>query len=311
MFLTHAHARYALRVLWGGALVIVVALSDPSLVRGGAIAQNRPTQAIIPTSADNSLPPACGLKSFKTLRIEKVIDAENLLLSDGSEYRTGVLASDLDDPAAGDALSRLVGVPIAVYQVRGNPPDPDRYGRIGGPAVIQSSTGREWLQANLIANGLARVVPGNPPRACTEALLALENKARQNQMGHWQSGIFTVLEASNTQKILRDVTRFAIVEGTVVRSSKSRGSVYLNFGRDWKKDFTVNIPKRLVSDLKGQQPTPAPDPGTTLYDPDDLPKPGSRIRVRGWIEDRSGPMIKVESLDQIEAIDQQPEQPPE
>ncbi len=303
MSLTYTDICYSVRVLFGAIFNIAIALSGPTLHFTAARAQEHSPPQTPPAQTSISLPTNCGMEKFKTLRIEKVVDAENLLLSDGSEYQTGVLASDLDDPAAHNALSRLVSMPITIYQESGTPSQPDRYGRVSGPATIQSSSGEEWLQAKLIAAGLARVVPGDAHTACTAALLALENKSRKDQRGHWQTGIFSVLHASDPQKILRQVNRFGIVEGSIVRRSKSHGRTYLNFGRDWKDDFTVNISARLVRRQSKQSANPTHDRSTRSRNPNDITKPGTRIRVRGWVENRNGPMIKIESLDQIEVLD--------
>ena len=60
-----------------------------------------------------------------------------------------------------------------------------------------------------------------------------------------------------------------------------------NFGRRWTRDFTVTIPKRHRREF-----------AAAGVDPKKLE--GHRIRVRGWIEQRGGPVIEAEAPEQIE-----------
>src|SRR5665213_3260475 len=68
------------------------------------------------------------------------------------------------------------------------------------------------------------------------------------------------------------------------------GPLYVNFGRRWTRDFTVIILRRL-----GKAFT------TAGVEPKKLE--GRRIRVRGWIEQRGGPIITAEAPEQIEVLD--------
>lgn len=265
-----------------------------------------PATATSPIEASTSIPSipplACDLEKQKSLRIKKVADAENLLLSDDSEYRTGVLAADLDDPVMRAALEHLVSLPVTIYQTRSDGNGPDRYGRITGQAVIQVGSNQVWLQAKLVSDGLALVNPDKTAKSCIKAQLDLENEARANSRGHWQTGIFKVFSASAPKKILDHLNRFTIAEGKVVRSSRSHNRIYLNFGRNWKQDLTVKIPARLLKTkrarLSGSKTSARLDQNAA-----NLLKPGSHVRVRGWVKDRNGPMIEIESLDQIEILE--------
>ncbi len=84
--------------------------------------------------------------------------------------------------------------------------------------------------------------------------------------------------------------RFALVEGKVLSVRESGATIYVNFGRRWTRDFTVIILRRL-----GKAFT------TAGVEPKKLE--GRRIRVRGWIEQRGGPIITAEAPEQIEVLD--------
>lgn len=71
---------------------------------------------------------------------------------------------------------------------------------------------------------------------------------------------------------------------------ESGATIYVNFGRRWRRDFTVTI-------LKRQQRAFAAT-GVELKQHE-----GRRIRVRGWIEQRCGPIIAAEAPEQIEFVE--------
>jgi len=71
--------------------------------------------------------------------------------------------------------------------------------------------------------------------------------------------------------VLAEQGHFALVEGKVVSVRESGGTIYVNFGRQWSKDFTVTILKRNARNFASAGLEPK-----TLT--------GKRIRVRGWIE---------------------------
>ena len=79
------------------------------------------------------------------------------------------------------------------------------------------------------------------------------------------------------------------VEGRVLDTGNARGRIFLNFGRDWRTDFTVTIPSAARRDFVNAG-----------LDPDSLA--GLRIRVRGWVRSRDGPMIEATHPEQIEVL---------
>jgi len=71
---------------------------------------------------------------------------------------------------------------------------------------------------------------------------------------------------------------------------ESGATIYVNFGRRWTRDFTVIILKRVSRAFTAAG-----------VEPKQLE--GHRIRVRGWIEQRGGPVISAEAPEQIEVLD--------
>ena len=65
--------------------------------------------------------------------------------------------------------------------------------------------------------------------------------------------------------------------------------LYLNFAGDWRSDFTVSIARKDAAAF-----------ATAGLDPPTLA--GKRLRVRGWLAWRNGPMIEATHPDQIELL---------
>jgi hypothetical protein len=89
---------------------------------------------------------------------------------------------------------------------------------------------------------------------------------------------------------LQPVGQFALVEGKVLSVRESGATIYLNFGRRWTRDFTVTILKRHRREF-----------AAAGIDPKGLE--GCPIRVRGWVEQRGGPVIDVVAPEQIERVE--------
>jgi hypothetical protein len=64
---------------------------------------------------------------------------------------------------------------------------------------------------------------------------------------------------------------------------------YLNFGRNWTRDFAATISRRMMPGVESS--------GLTLKSLENR-----RIRVRGWVEAHPGPRIEVVRAGQIEVL---------
>jgi hypothetical protein len=80
-----------------------------------------------------------------------------------------------------------------------------------------------------------------------------------------------------------------LVEGKVLSVRQAGAMTYLNFGRNWTRDFAVTIPKRMIGAFETA--------GVLLKSLEN-----QRIRVRGWVEARGGPRIEVLRVGQIERL---------
>jgi hypothetical protein len=152
---------------------------------------------------------------------------------------------------------------------------------------------RLWLQQELVAQGLARVysVPDN--RACVAELLAREREARAKQLGVWGSPAYRIESALDAKRLGRLIHSYQLVEGTVLAVGEGGGRLYLNFTPDWRSDFTISIARKDVSAFNAA--------GIDLN-----ALAGKRVRARGFLAWRNGPMIEASHPEQIELLPESP-----
>jgi hypothetical protein len=163
-------------------------------------------------------------------------------------------------------------------------PAVDRYGR--AVAYVVDAQGR-WVQAEMVARGLARVAAFDDKPTGLAALLGLEAAAREARRGIWALPEYRVVAAEDA---MRHLDTFQLVEGRIRDVAQNDGRTYLNFGEDWRSDFTVLVPgavrRRLAAmglDLSGYE--------------------GAMVRVRGWIKSYNGPLIEMAQPEQIEVLE--------
>lgn len=160
----------------------------------------------------------------------------------------------------------------------------DRYGRL--LAHLHDPAGN-WIQGEMLRLGWARVYSFPDNRGLVAEMLALEREARQVRRGIWAHPYYRIRPAGDLR---RDHDTFQVVEGRVRDVATVKGRTYLNFGADWRSDFTVMIGPRDRRRFTGH-----------IIGLDDLN--GRLIRVRGWLRWRNGPMIEATHPEQIEVLE--------
>lgn len=161
------------------------------------------------------------------------------------------------------------------------PPRTDRYDRI---RVQAFGTDGAWLQAALLRRGLARVDIAPDRSECSTELYAAEAEARARHLGLWSSPAYAIRSAT---AMTAPAGTFQIVEGRVLHVGAAGGRIFLDFGEDYRRDFTAIIDRddRKVFRTMGVDPR--------AYR-------GKRIRLRGMVQRYKGPEIEIANPAQIE-----------
>ena len=160
----------------------------------------------------------------------------------------------------------------------------DRYGRVSGQVRLPNGA---WLQQALLQQGLARYSgEGLRPRN-RDALLAAEDRARRSGDGLWGGGAWRVYDASVPSAVPYG---FQIVEGVVTRVARVGTRTFVNFGDDWRNDFTLGA---AGGSVKARDGTVLRLSGLV----------GRQVRVRGMVRQYNGPYMDLVSQEQIVFLD--------
>jgi endonuclease YncB( thermonuclease family) len=239
---------------------------------------------IAAATVDRADAAGCSFQPQGEGHVAAVIDARTFRLSDGREIR---LAGIEPSPVATNSAAALSAI-VADRDVTlsGEDDTPDRYGR--QPGFVFLDDGEPPVQSQLLARGEALVSGSVTDKDCAAVLTAAEASARKARRGLWADPA-AIKNAESPGDILAAIGRFTLVEGRVLSVRQAGATTYLNFGRNWTRDFAVTISRRMVGAFEAT--------GLSLKSLENR-----QIRVRGWIEARSGPRIEVLRVGQIELV---------
>jgi endonuclease YncB( thermonuclease family) len=213
------------------------------------------------------------------LRDGRAVHLEGIRMPDAAhDHAPGFLTDQAF--AALDAMTR--GHRLTIRAV---PPKEDRYDRVRGQAFDRESDGA-WVQAELLKRGLVRVDIAPDRTECAAELYEAEAQARAAHLGLWSSSAYAV---RTPDTLGADTGTFQLVEGKVLNADVRDGRAYLNFGADWKTDFTVTISPADMANFRRD----GIDPRSYI---------GKTIRVRGLVQQLSGPEIEIANARQIEVV---------
>jgi endonuclease YncB( thermonuclease family) len=254
---------------------------------------------LLAAAVDPAIAAGCWFAPQGEGRVTEIIDARSFRLDDGRDVILAgiepVTTSDANTDGKTDEKTNAKANRMAALSsiaaghavtLRGGDDTPDRYGR--QPAFVFLDSSETSLQAELLAQGAALVAATVTDKECAATLAAAEAEARAAKRGIWADA--TVIK--NTESpgdILAGIGRFTLVEGKVLSVRQAGATTYLNFGRNWTRDFAVTIPKRMIPVFEGA--------GIMLKSLENR-----RIRVRGWIESHGGPRIEALRVGQIELL---------
>ena len=236
--------------------------------------------------------------------VARVIDGDSLVLDSG--LKVSLAAIQAPKPAwqgkyeawpmageARDVLNKLtLGKKVKLFY---GGDTRDRYGRAVAQVYTLDAKGAPdiWLQQAMVKAGLARVYSWAGYHQDTAGLYRAETAARAAGRGIWNAkntGGFYDVRKPDPNPLVQYVDSVQIVEGIIIKTAEVRGTVFLNFGSDYKTDFTIAIAKKSRKAFKRAD-----------YDP--LTLVGARVRVRGYLELYGGPIIWLNDPNRLEVLD--------
>lgn len=263
-----------------------------------------------PACAQTAASLDCGLEAGPTRAVAEVIDGDTLRLDDGKEVRLiGLIAPRGDDVAARrgtwppeeasrNALAaQLTGQTVSLAFLG---PRSDRYGRVLAHLFLVTDSLTTWVEAEHLEAGHARAFAPPGQDGCYAHLLARERTARNAVRGLWGNAAYQVRPADRPGELDRYQATFQIVAGRVAKMGGTRTLVLLDF----------------VNSEASAAPAPPNATGSrnraafrALWNRSVRSMPGGRagladtnLEVRGWIERRRGPEIKILGPSQIEIM---------
>lgn len=240
---------------------------------------------------DGPPPLPTGLRELDAGHVDMAIDGQTLRLADGRMVRlAGIMAPRPPlgwqagkrwrrSAEAADALDALAaGRGILLYG-RGKALSADRHDRLLAQMTRDDGL---WLQGALLTAGLVRVHTAAADAEIATALYAAEEIARIAGRGIWADPYYGVRCAGEMDNAT-DAVR--VVQGRILAVADINGALYLNFGADWRRDFTIRVERRDRRRL-GWREKPLMLEGEALE--------GALVEVRGWVYWFNGPAMDLD-----------------
>ena len=234
---------------------------------------------------------SCSSSSFKEAVVSKVIDGDTIELSNGERVRyigmdtpeshqkkgsEWVYAPQQYAQAAKEFNEKLVlGKKVKLeFDVEKR----DRYGRLLAYVYVD----RVMANAEILKCGYGFLYTYPPNVKYVELFVKLQKEARENNRGLWKNNLISHQEAQAY------IGKVRMVQGKVINTFETEKVIFLNFGEDYKNDFTIVIFKKDKRNFLKKHISPA-----TYYR-------GKKVRVLGKIKEYNGPEIIVSHPAQIE-----------
>ncbi len=240
---------------------------------------------------------ACAKTDYSQIKVIKVIDGDTVKLSNGKLLRyIGIDTPEirirkngefvyspqpfaLEAKAYNEKLTenRFVRIEFDVQKK-------DKYGRLLGYCFADGV----FVNAKLIEDGYAVLYTFPPNTAHTDFFAKLQKEARKNKRGLWGS-----YEVIAHHQAADHINQIRTIRGEVVDTYQSQKCVYLNFGKNYKKDFTVVIFNNSLNEFIDKNIDPA-----TFYK-------NKLIEVTGKVKEYNGPEVIINHPNEITVINEE------
>ncbi|MCF7873099.1 MAG: thermonuclease family protein [Candidatus Omnitrophica bacterium] len=240
---------------------------------------------------------ACNPADYSEIKVKKVVDGDTIILSTGehlryigidtpeSRIKKGAQFVYDPQPFAREATQfNKKLVEGKTIRVEFDIDKKDRYGRLLGYCFINDN----FVNKELLEKGYATLYTYPPNVKYVEVLAKAQKQARQSNRGMW--GVY---QAISPQQAHRFINQIRTVKGKVLTTYQSNKCTYLNFGPDYKTDFTVVIFNNTLDYFHQNGINPA-----DFYR-------GKTIEVSGRIREYNGPEIIINSPEEIRVIEKE------
>lgn len=225
--------------------------------------------------------------------IAEVFDGDTVLTTKGEHIRLvninspevahdNMLAQPFGDEARRYLTNRAKGKKIEVKPAKKKL---DKYKRTLAEIFLDGQS----LNREMVAVGLAHVYTFPDNSEDVKDLLTVEAQARDAHKGLWQDKRWEVIPATGTVPDTW-IGQFHLVEGRVKNVVPMKDQIYLNFGDNWREDFTVEIPRKFLAKFTAQKI----DPATYYRD--------KKLRVRGVLKPVNGVLVTATHPAQLEVL---------
>lgn len=230
-----------------------------------------------------------------TYRVKNVTDPLTMVLENGKTVRlAGIDLPDFDVFEPGEMTGRAAallkgkyeGNNVTIYQTKNK--KIGRTNRMGQEiAHVELADGKICAQGLLLREGLARVRTSRRNPEMAAQMYEMEKQARQQEKGIWGLTGFPILKADTAES---GTGAFGIVEGRIHAIATVRNTIYLNFGPDWRSDYTIAIKSgdRRLFIKEGVDPM--------LW-------AGKTVRARGWLRSWNGAYMEIDHPQAIELLE--------
>lgn len=232
---------------------------------------------------------------YRAVKVKDVIDGDTVILANHQKVRyigidtpetmqkteTGYEYAPKPFAEAAKEFNRKL-VADKVVRLEFDVVKKDKYGRL----LAYCFVGDKFVNAEILKNGLALLYTMVPNIKYVDVLVKAQQEAREEGLNLWRPE--RIIPASQAASHLG---KLAIVEGKVLKTKKTASAVYLNFGKDYRQDFSAVIFKDDFHLFNEQR-----------IDLERYYK-GKNVKVSGLIKEYHGPEIIVRHPAQIEVVE--------
>jgi hypothetical protein len=145
------------------------------------------------------------------------------------------------------------------------------------------------LVLSLIKAGLAANYNMEKPYIIDNEKKLAENESIKTKSGLWSDSYYILLNKNELEKNSKThLYKFRVVIGQVMAVKLVKDKLYINFGDDWKTDFTVIISKENLKNFGNVEPEKLA---------------GKKVMVKGWIEFCNGAAMEIYNASHLDSID--------